>query len=257
MWIAYCISGQLRTAACTHENIIETMIRPIQHIPHNIFLHLGFSARDFDETKVMRELVSILKPKNYSLSFTAHLTEGLELCRRDVEKTERVEHKTYTQIMRLRPDVVYELKMPVTYPHGLSNTQKNLLMTAADTLRPQANPSRWFVSDIWAIVPRRLLGLYFSKSRRGAASNLCNQSGPGREYNEFDLGCSMTRANEALLVVSDVSFKHKSTAWIVCLQNDTKCTQKKQPFLFCPHRRTGLHTISFSHTTYIESPTAR
>ena len=251
MWITYCISGKLRSAACTYENIFETMIHPLENISHDIFLHLGITSNASDDTVAMRNLVDYFRPKNSSLTTTTHMTTGLELCRRDIHRTESIERKQYAVIIRVRPDVVYETTIP-SFPNDF---QTNILITPADTLRPQSAPTRWFVSDIWAIVPRRLLDVYFSNSRQGLAASACKQTGPGKSFNEFDLGCTMMLANESVLVLKDISFK--KNAWIVCLRDDMLCAKKRQPFLYCPHRKNATSTISLSRAERVAPFTSR
>lgn len=231
--VGICISGQSRTVMKCFENIYQSMIKPLQdasdvyvNLAVTKGLHLSINELNFLKSKFVAKKMGYNTSNSY--------VDGFNKCLYDMRENEEKEDDMYKYAIRVRPDVVYNIQLP-TYELWSSFFKSiaftNYIVSSHECLPKQSSPLRWYIKDEWAIVPRQNFDLYFGTNHKGRSRTVCNQT--RQNYNEFDLGCTLLKANTRVFSLHDIVFdKRHTTAWNVCPNIDTYgCKNKIQGFL--------------------------
>ena len=217
--VAACITGHMRTINVTAHNIFETMIAPIRdHVdvfaavspllddllpPKNV-THPKFQSESgphkVGNTPTATSLdierwFRIFSPIHVEVARTAGQNSGLHSCLLLVRRHERQRRSRYRYLLRLRPDVAYQTRLPewASWRHSLrlpvaEGGGPRFVLT--EVLKQYAP---YCVKDLWALMTREAATAYLAPEWLPCRPYRARQP----EYIGFPecrLGCALHRA---------------------------------------------------------------
>ena len=217
--VAACITGHVRTLSITASNIFETMIAPIRdHVdvfsalspmlddryPPRNATHPKYQSqtgpRKNSTTTVTKDRIEqwmhIFSPISVDVETTTNENEGLHRCFQKVQRRERERHSLYRFLLRLRPDVAYQTRLPEwpAWWNLVRHAESSLALTDV------SSPSTSCFKDVWSLMTRAAAAAYFAPSwPPPCAPRTATAAWLGTA--ECSLGCALHRANVTAVAV--------------------------------------------------------
>ena len=216
--VAACITGHVRTLNVTAHNIFETMIAPIRdHVdvfvavspllddlmpPKNVS-HPKFPSESGPHKKGetpratsldITRWFSIFSPIHLEIAGSAGQNSGLHSCLLLVQRHERQRCSLYRYLLRLRPDVAYQTRLPewASWRHSLRlPVAEGPRFVLSEVL---GGFPEICVKDVWALMTREAASAYLARDWLPCSGDRAKQS-KRMYYPECRLGCTLRRKN--------------------------------------------------------------
>jgi hypothetical protein len=192
MAAAICIAGQYRTHLHTRESLVKHIFTPLSHTFHTVDIFYVLAESDKERSLLINRGV-IYRDIEPARSVRSQQFVRFRLCRDLI----RARNITYKLAIRTRPDLLFTTSLPKDSLNSTTLLAKLRCVNGHVTPRvhihelsqelhfaktchlPSCGPTSTWIDDQFAIIPERLIDVYFSAHHNRSWTTNRTLEGPG------------------------------------------------------------------------------